>query len=412
MNTTEASIRVRKKSEYLCEQCGCSFLRRTDTAKTSQLCHNQVLCNLCIHKKKYLVNENFKKSHTEAIKTASAARRNKDELNKLTISCNCCSENFEVPYGQRGQLYCSRSCQSKSIVRPESIKQLSECQECHKNFSHYGSQKFCSNECNSIYMSKIRIGENNPNWTPRESCVCLGCQKMFSYSRNGMSPGSIRKFCSLECWRGNQSSNEGQTAPILYPKEFKKAAQDCREKFNNLCFICGKTKDDNGENMSVHHIDYDKNNCCDKNLVPLCRRCHSFTNSKDRHFWRTLFAVTLSSSTLVKKTWGLEVHIANHSDYCLKYLIFFKDQYFSNHYHTIKKEAWHCLVGEFEVILTDIDDTQEYMVLEEGGKLEVDRKVVHQIYARKNSILTEVSTQSFIEDSHKDYPSLLDCKNP
>jgi quercetin dioxygenase-like cupin family protein len=92
----------------------------------------------------------------------------------------------------------------------------------------------------------------------------------------------------------------------------------------------------------------------------------------------------------------------------LKYLIFYKDQYFSNHYHTAKKESWHCLIGKFEVVLTDLNNEQEYIEFKEGDKLEIDRKVVHQIRALKHSILTEVSTQSFVEDSYKDYPSLLD----
>lgn len=394
----------KRKNQYSCEICSSLFERRTDTHNTSLKKHNKCICNSCISKIKYEENEAFKKSHEEAVRLASESRHKRGEERKVTVCCGICNKEFVVPYGCRDRLYCSRSCQSKAIKRTDSRKN-SICLECNKSFDHYGSRILCSRECNALYASKQRIGENNPAFKENVKSVCLGCNKEFLYNRSGMQKDSVRKFCSINCFRGNQDKNDKTTAQKNpYPKEFRKIKKYIREKYNNVCLLCGNEDE---VKLSVHHIDYNKNNCCEQNLIPLCRSCHGHTNSNDQHFWRTVFSVILSNSKLVKKTWGFESHICNHCDYCLKYLVFYKDKYFSNHYHCIKKELWHCLVGEFEVILTDLDGTQNYFILKEGEKLEIERKVVHQIRALKHSILTEVSTQSFDEDSYREYPSCL-----
>ena len=41
-------------------------------------------------------------------------------------------------------------------------------------------------------------------------------------------------------------------------------------------------------NLNVHHIDYDKNNSEEMNLVSLCCQCHGRTNY-NREDWITIF---------------------------------------------------------------------------------------------------------------------------
>ena len=64
-----------------------------------------------------------------------------------------------------------------------------------------------------------------------------------------------------------------------------------RDKYNRICFICGKTEEENGVKLSVHHIDYNKDCGCDGTecrLVPLCISCHGKTTSGDREMWEDL----------------------------------------------------------------------------------------------------------------------------
>lgn len=61
--------------------------------------------------------------------------------------------------------------------------------------------------------------------------------------------------------------------------------------FNNVCFICGKTHKENGRNLSVHHVNYDKMVCCNDVqplFVILCHSCHSMTGTK-RNNWTYYF---------------------------------------------------------------------------------------------------------------------------
>lgn len=67
-----------------------------------------------------------------------------------------------------------------------------------------------------------------------------------------------------------------------YPLEFNKTLKEKVKKlYKNICVICGKRA--NGY-MHIHHVDYDKNNNSIANLVPLCNKHHSKTNS-NRKYW-------------------------------------------------------------------------------------------------------------------------------
>lgn len=69
-----------------------------------------------------------------------------------------------------------------------------------------------------------------------------------------------------------------------------------RDKFGRKCFLCGKpeeeniTKLGNIRKLSIHHVDYDKNDICNGYswpFVPLCNSCHSKTN-RNRWYWFNL----------------------------------------------------------------------------------------------------------------------------
>lgn len=67
-------------------------------------------------------------------------------------------------------------------------------------------------------------------------------------------------------WKGGISFNP-------YSENWTRSLkQQIRERDNHACQIClGKGKD-------VHHIDYNKKNCSEDNLITLCRKCHMKTN--------------------------------------------------------------------------------------------------------------------------------------
>lgn len=61
----------------------------------------------------------------------------------------------------------------------------------------------------------------------------------------------------------------------LYPIEFNYTIKEkIRNMYNRVCVSCGKNEVDNGQKLSVHHIDEDKHNNTIENLIPLCKSCH------------------------------------------------------------------------------------------------------------------------------------------
>jgi len=81
-------------------------------------------------------------------------------------------------------------------------------------------------------------------------------------------------------WRGGVG--ERPHGPGFSPGLRKKI----RERDGNVCMICGS--EPNGKHNSVHHIDYNKNNHEESNLVTLCVGCHALTN-QNRGRWLMYF---------------------------------------------------------------------------------------------------------------------------
>ncbi len=257
---------------------------------------------------------------------------------------------------------------------------------CEKEFSHYGEKFVCSKNCNMQYMAQKKLGCNNPDFKSDKdiSFTCKECSGNFVYQQNG--PGSLKQYCSRLCWHKSTKDKE-----IIENQPVDK--HDV-----SACVLCGTQED----RLFVHHIDYDKNNCDESNLICLCKKCHEITSSQSS-FWEVFLTAMISGSKLVRKEWGAEIHIVNNEHYCLKYLVFFAGTYFSHHYHEAKKEAWHCLIGEFDMLLESQDgEVAELTTFRKGDKVQVENGLIHQLRAKKNSILVEVSTQSFDEDSFKD----------
>jgi len=86
--------------------------------------------------------------------------------------------------------------------------------------------------------------------------------------------------------KGERNSNwKGGISLLPYPFIFNGVIQgQIRERDNNICKLCGKLQSLESRKLSVHHIDYNKDNCQFNNLLTLCRRCNSLVNG-NRPFW-------------------------------------------------------------------------------------------------------------------------------
>ena len=74
-----------------------------------------------------------------------------------------------------------------------------------------------------------------------------------------------------------------------YPKEWTNSLRnDIRLRDNDTCQVCLRSGTFLQELLSIHHIDYDKNNCDPTNLITTCRKCHTKTNF-NRDVWQRYF---------------------------------------------------------------------------------------------------------------------------
>jgi len=74
-------------------------------------------------------------------------------------------------------------------------------------------------------------------------------------------------------WKGGVSS-------IPYPQEFSSRLKSkIRQKYNHTCQSCGENLYRSARGH-VHHIDGDKSNCSEENLVLLCIHCHNAVHNE------------------------------------------------------------------------------------------------------------------------------------
>jgi len=156
----------------------------------------------------------------------------------------------------------------------------------------YTEKFYCSHECQGKQYSIDRKGEKSPIFS-QVTLVCKYCNKKYSVKKSHKDKS---KFCSMKCrnkWQSIRMSKENH--PLWnngksyepYPINFdKKLKNKIRERDNHTCQECN-IKEKN-KSHDIHHIDYNKNNSKETNLILLCASCHTKTNFK-RKDWILYF---------------------------------------------------------------------------------------------------------------------------
>jgi len=85
-----------------------------------------------------------------------------------------------------------------------------------------------------------------------------------------------------------------------YPTIFNQQLKNkIRKRDNYTCQKCNKLEEEEldtaGRRLTIHHIDYNKMNCAEENLITLCRECNSIINF-NRNSWTNFF--TLSNKVI------------------------------------------------------------------------------------------------------------------
>lgn len=206
--------------------------------------------------------------------------------------CGWCGglENKDEPIYDDNQKFCSKSCLDK--YRQSFRRKLIE-QVITEEISFLDLPKWLRDETSGRKRRRFSTISHN----------CVVCGALF-YSY----PSDPKTCCSTDCHikrikeiaDRNRLINIGWTIPawkggISHGEYCPKFNEDLKNRvrlfFDNKCFLCGKPQSRGTRKLSVHHVNYDKNVCCNDKpalFVPLCTNCHMKTNH-NRKEWEDKF---------------------------------------------------------------------------------------------------------------------------
>lgn len=164
-------------------------------------------------------------------------------------------------------------------------------------------------------MSKARLGKDPWNKNKRTGLIPSNKGKHLTEEEKNNLPESVKK-----CWfkKGQIPWNwqGGISFEPYCPKWNRNLRKRIRNFYKNECILCGKSKLDNKEELSCHHVEYNKQACCDGKPVhfaSLCRSCHAKTTSSSSEnrqryldmIHRIIYEVYDGKSYYTKDEWEL-----------------------------------------------------------------------------------------------------------
>jgi len=184
----------------------------------------------------------------------------------------------DIPYG-----YCQCGCGRKTRLAIKTMKSREWIKGQPLRFinGHNGRGQTRPKEVKEK-ISRTKMGYvRTPESRMKQSMATKG-RKLFLAPEMG-------KYLS---WRFSGSNNpnwRGGSSRLPYAPEFN---EELRTKIRNrdkrICRHCGKTEEENGVALSVHHIDYDRMNSEPFNLISLCVSCHC-SSHHNRKAWIEIF---------------------------------------------------------------------------------------------------------------------------
>jgi len=189
------------------------------------------------------------------------SRFGKDNSTKdgLDYWCKDCVKKYNKSYCEKVEKYCI-NC-NKRLSRLSSIR----CRKCN-------------------YKNRIK---------PKKLKYCVDCLKIISKNAKRCNSCSSKiKTCGIKNGRYiNGQSKDPYT--LAFNDSLK---ESIRQRDNHICQNpeCNCTQKQNGQKLDVHHIDYDKQNIKENNLISLCRSCHCKTNS-NRDYWYAYFTYKMEN---------------------------------------------------------------------------------------------------------------------
>jgi len=234
-------------------------------------------------------------SQSEVQKSVLEQTKNKKTKGKITCICKKCEREFYIwkchiknGYGY----YCSNECARNGTITKNCIR-------CGKPFETYKSRKdkYCSHKCSRKPLIKR---------------TCNQCKKDFYIEQHKIKQGR-GIYCSRKCantMESNPNYKGGLSFEPYCPKWTRELRERIRVFFEYQCIICGKHETKLKRKLCCHHVEYNKQACCDGKPVhfaTMCMKHHTSTNN-DRDLWesrihRIIYEIYDNKSYYTREEW-------------------------------------------------------------------------------------------------------------
>ncbi len=223
----------------------------------------------------------------------------------MIINCAQCGKEKNIRRERlKPKNYCSKTCSGKS----RQTKILLNCKVCGTvmlkhpfHIKRHGTSLFCSRKC----QTDFQVGPNSPKYVHIDK-PCKICGEQIPHDI-AVKQGTT--CCSKECrtialsgtnhylWRGGVSF-------FPYPKQFTKQLKEkIKDRDGHQCQGCGA--DSKEAILAVHHIDSDKNNCSEENLITTCQKCNN-SAKRMRDYWINFYTYNLCKRGLGNYEWRVQ----------------------------------------------------------------------------------------------------------
>lgn len=144
-------------------------------------------------------------------------------------------------------------------------------------------------------IQKKVLSENNAKyWLGKKRPELSGFNHFFFGKKRSVKVRQKISDSLLGRFRGEESPNWIDGGSYLpYSSAFNQSLKNkIRQRDSYICQKCGRLENEEVEELnvrlSIHHIDYDKMNCNENNLITLCMRCNTKVNF-GREIWINFF---------------------------------------------------------------------------------------------------------------------------
>jgi len=198
--------------------------------------------------------------------------------NKRCIKCSNTGKNNAMygvhRFGKDAPAYKDGRCLNKYCI------------DCNKKITSGSKSGRCSSCSKKGNLNPAIVGHRDNQH--KLNCHCFCCKAKRGEYKGKNNPNFGKDFSGLKNanWRGGISK-------LPYAFEFNdELKEQIRKRDNYECQKCGITEENHlilrGNFLTVHHIDYDKMNCKEDNLITLCNSCNGNVNG-DRVKWTKYF---------------------------------------------------------------------------------------------------------------------------